>query len=246
MPGLFRRVTRGAIALAVAVVASEAQAATWSGWYAGIHGDYAFGRPQIDLNHTDLTAPGANFNLATVAPEISFTWKGWMGGGQIGHNWHSGANLVLGFELGASAGKIGGSKTVITNVPGYAQFTNSVASKTDYVATLRLRGGLLLHPNFLVYATAGGAGGRVRHTRETTFGGTIGPAGWAAQTRFGLALGGGAEVAIGSQARLRAEYLHIDLADSNFATVYPSSGARIAATARNTLDLLTAGLSFAY
>lgn len=245
MPGLFGRVTLSAIASAVALFA-QAEAATWSGWYAGIHGDYAFGRPETDLNRADLVKPAANFNLATVSPEIAFTWKGWMGGGQFGHNWHSGSSLVFGFELAASAGKIGGSKTVVTNVSGFSQFTNSVSSKIDYVATMRLRSGVLLSPSFLVYATGGGAGGHVKHSRDTLFGGVHGPVGTESEQSFGWTLGGGAELAVGTRARMRAEYQHIDLGDSKFTTVYPSTGALIAAKASNALDLLTAGLSFAY
>lgn len=246
MPRLIARALSGVAGLAIGLGLAGADAAVWSGWYAGVHGNYAFGRPQVDLDRGDLTAPGANFNLATIAPEINFTWKGWMGGGQLGHNWQTGAHTLLGFELSASLGKIGGSKTVITNVPGFVPFTNSVSSKLDYVATARLRAGLLLGQSALLYVTGGGAGAHAKASRNTEFGGALGPNGAASQRRFGWTLGGGAEIAIGAHARLRAEYLHVDLSDGKFSTVYPATGAVIRARAENALDLLTAGLSFAY
>src|SRR5215470_19906707 len=63
-------------------------AASWEGWYAGVHAGVAW--QKTDAN---IFEPGDTFDLASA----SFSKTGFIGGGQIGYNWQHG-NFVFGLE----------------------------------------------------------------------------------------------------------------------------------------------------
>src|SRR3981081_796237 len=60
----------------------------WSGFYGGLHAGGTWGREPVADRLGDNTVPGDTWN---------FRANGFVGGGQLGYNWQTGA-LVFGFE----------------------------------------------------------------------------------------------------------------------------------------------------
>ncbi|MEX0827555.1 MAG: hypothetical protein WD005_01245, partial [Haliea sp.] len=127
----------------------------WTGWYIGINGGYGWGREKFrDVFENGL----AGFRYA----DFSYDSKGWLFGGQTGYNWQSG-QWVFGVETDAQLTGIEGDirfNAAIFNFPS-GTFHTDVSSELKYFGTVRLRGGYLLTPSVLAYATGGFAYGRV-------------------------------------------------------------------------------------
>src|SRR3954470_18179923 len=91
---------------------------SWTGFYVGINGGYGLGRDSssqlalsgpgfefLDIG-TPLYGGPQNFNVAT---------QGALGGAQIGYNWQTSANFVLGLEADIQASDIkGGTGCIVT------------------------------------------------------------------------------------------------------------------------------------
>ena len=88
-------------------------------------------------------------------------------------------------------------------------------------STVRARGGVLVTPRVLFYATGGLAYGQV-NSSETISGSSFS----ASDIRVGYTVGGGIEGAIGGNWTAKLEYLFVDLGrtSGSFATTIPASG----------------------
>jgi outer membrane immunogenic protein len=126
------------------------------------------------------------------------------GGVQAGYNWQWG-QFVLGLEADVAKGEFGKSgQTVQDGTATEAGLLSyPIRGDLDYLATIRMRAGVALWPQALLYATVGAgftrfemdiAGGRSRIALDAT----------------GLAFGGGAEIALSKDLSLRAEWLRVD------------------------------------
>jgi outer membrane immunogenic protein len=102
---------------------------TWTGFYVGAHGGYAWGEAR-------LAQPG----FGTATDDID----GGFGGLQAGYN-HQFGQFVLGLEVDGSFGDIG----VKYAVPG-----GTASSSIDWMGTARVRGGVAFD-RALIYATGG-------------------------------------------------------------------------------------------
>ena len=213
----------------------------WTGFYIGINGGYGWG------NSTDPTlSPGTpdafGFFPFAVRGNVntSFDTRGGFGGGQIGYNWQLNPSTVVGLETDFQGADINGSAAVI--VPSFIatqNFTSTANDKVRWFGTARVRGGILVTPNFLVYATGGLAYGEVERSASflgasiTTFinntfvcaSNSVCLSGSESKASVGWVLGGGVEWALWSRWTLRAEYQHIDLGGHtiNMTTGFPSS-----------------------
>ncbi|MEX2127590.1 MAG: outer membrane protein [Xanthobacteraceae bacterium] len=107
----------------------------WSGFYAGVHGGYGWGRSSFDY-------PGA--------PSGSFDADGWLLGGVVGVNYQAG-QTVLGLEADLNWTDLSGSTACVT---GICQTTNS------WLGTVRGRLGYAAD-RFMPYVTGGVAFGDV-------------------------------------------------------------------------------------
>ncbi len=108
---------------------------TFSGYYAGVQGGYAFkGMVGLDFNNDSNT-----------------NQTGWLGGVQIGSNWQNG-NSVFGVNLNYNASHIHGSKDL-----GGELYSGTVRS----FGTAEIRLGRVLDPACQLFASAGMAFGSV-------------------------------------------------------------------------------------
>jgi outer membrane immunogenic protein len=99
--------TRMAIALAATLIATPVLAAdlamkgpapigaawTWTGWYAGVNIGYGIGDPSVTENSSSPLA-----NLLFLSNSAAINADGVIGGGQIGYNWQTATNWLVGVE----------------------------------------------------------------------------------------------------------------------------------------------------
>jgi outer membrane immunogenic protein len=151
----------------------------WQGWYLGGNVGYQWG----------------NVTNAAHRPE------GFMGGLQLGYNWHTG-QFVYGLETDI---QLSGADDVV----GAIKFTNS------WFGTLRGRGGVAFN-NVLLYGTGGLAYGGLR-------GEVIGGAS-ESKTLGGWSAGVGMEIGLTPAWSARAEYLFVDLPGRGYAVTGVKNG----------------------
>ena len=104
---------------------------------------------------------------------------------------------------------------------GGVPFTANASQKLTWFGTTKLRGGVLVSDNILLYATGGLASGRIEANASNVVNLAGGcmlagacPFGGIYKNKWGWAAGGGVEVASGPW-QFRAEYLHYDLGTVN-------------------------------
>ncbi|WP_377829783.1 outer membrane protein [Bradyrhizobium lupini] len=197
----------------------------WTGFYAGLNGGYSWGR----ANESGLI--GAPFvGAATVKQNVD----GGLGGAQVGYNWQVDRKWVVGVEADIQGtGERGRSNNVLGTLRiGPFGVTASSATSTDFpwFATFRARGGFLIDPSLLLYATGGLAVGEVKFASTPTlsiqlFDGNTpigalvsftGPTASERQTRVGWTLGAGLEKKFTPNWSAKLEYLYLDLGTKTF------------------------------
>ncbi len=96
--------------------------------------------------------------------------RGWLGGGQVGHNWQYG-RIVAGLEADFSFADIEGASRAVTQ-PGFGGTqTDTLGDKIKYLATARTRLGWLPIDSVMLYATAGPAWARMERIWTTILSG---------------------------------------------------------------------------
>ena len=194
----------------------------WGGWYIGFNAGAGWTRESFATlsQATLLTSPFDSSPLWGTALNGSST-TGFSGGGQIGYNWPSTGPVVIGVEadIESFGGKSNNNSTFLALPipPPSATVSNSISSKTPWVATLRGRLGTtsILNPTVLFYATAGLAMGQqdvtgvvntsVGATQIESFPFSI------SDTRFGWTAGAGIDWALNNNWSIGAEWLYINL-----------------------------------
>jgi outer membrane immunogenic protein len=235
-------------ATAAAQTPGQAVAASWTGFYAGIHGGYAWG-----ANKTSCS-----FAVAALSPCDTFVFpgtrsKGGLFGGEVGANWQV-QNWVFG--LAGDFNWLDVSDT--TQFPSIdAGKTDQFASRYDWLGTARGRVGFAAGRS-LFYATGGAAFGRVKHEYvHNLFSQPPGGPGQTfavAHTRTGWTVGAGWEFMLMPNWTFKAEYLHVDLGESNLDLAGLISGATAGGAPpgtsvlhfTNRLDIIRAGINFKF
>jgi len=120
----------------------------WAGPYIGINGGAVWNQLKTDTVNADFPAYDSA-KLTGTSGTI---------GAQIGYNWQS-QNFVYGVE--ADANWVNASKSIRDLSNGGASLYH--ATKLSWLATARLRAGVLLAPRTLVFATGGVAVGGVEN-----------------------------------------------------------------------------------
>jgi outer membrane immunogenic protein len=198
-----------AVLLALPALAQEESGVSsyWNGAYIGATAGYAFGHSPstLDVRYAGDTIFSYRQNIESINA------NGFIGGVSIGYN-HSAGPLVFGLEgdisyLGAKGRDV--DKFV------YAPFQNEIATKYQWLGTLRGRAGVQ-NGRWLAFATGGLAFGGF----EDFIGGTdavSGPVpdfGGGVKTRAGYVIGAGVEYAATGKISIKAEYLFADLGKS--------------------------------
>jgi len=225
---------------------------SWTGFYIGVHAGASWSDNDVDYLVNDPTG-GASFTgrnfafcgapagvgvtvLATTIFDVNGTCRdgnaSFLGGGQIGYNWQSGA-WVYGIEADGSwrdlsqdfFGVFGNNPTAGAPFGSVANDTVYMRSEQGALGTVRGRIGWA-PGQWLLYATGGLAVGEVRHTVvEVLNPGTtcitlvVGNCRGASvsDTKVGWTAGAGIEWAVGSNWSIGAEYLFVDLGSTTVA-----------------------------
>jgi outer membrane immunogenic protein len=190
----------------------------WSGFYAGLNAGYAFGDA-----HTALPFNG---------PAVTSAYDGFIGGGQIGFNWQTGA-AVFGLEADIQYADVKGSEILPAT-------TVSAANTLDWFGTARARAGYAFG-SVLPYVTGGFAFGRnaYQFTDITTGNGAGGTA-----THTGWTVGGGVEFAVREAWSVKLEYLHVDLGEQDTIRGVPFANEVTPISLK--FDLVRAGVNYRF
>ena len=201
---------------------------TWTGFYAGINAGYGFGN---DNNAT--TVGQVAINNATVAAgarpaNVGLSPEGFIGGGQIGYNWQTGA-FVLRRRDGHSVHGLPRQRECRDDqrrrLPGRPQQRLRPEARVSGDGAWPSR---LCRDRTLIYGTGGLAYGGVNNS-VNFFGPLPGNVlqftGGHDSTEVGYAVGGGIEQAFWQNITLKAEYLYYNLGDTSVnVNVIPGSG----------------------
>ena len=220
--------------MAIKAPPAPAPAESWTGFYAGINGGYAWKDSAAtftpnDFNALALTCGGAAGS--TCPPPASFNTRGGLWGVQAGYNWQANQAWLVGIEADFNGSHIGGSGTSnflmapLAIPPGTSNF--AVNQNADWFGTVRGRLGWTPASNTLFYATAGFAYGHVTEnivlnttpglaaaTGNFGFSCTTGTncfLGGSSRTVTGWTAGGGAEYALTHNLSLKGELLYVNL-----------------------------------
>ena len=174
-----------------------ASGAGWTGAYVGVQGGYGSGRTEWP------TYLGAN-----RTPDA----KGWLAGFDGGVNVQSGV-LVFGVEGEWMWAGIGGSQTVTGFDPYFlGPAVSTLRSSIDWLAIASARAGFVVGEQLLLYGKAGIAIASERHSVNslvTNSTDVVSSATSGRAVHSGLAVGAGAEYALGGNWSVKGEYNYI-------------------------------------
>jgi outer membrane immunogenic protein len=199
---------------------------TWTGFYVGLN---AGGIWSSGSRSATLYAPATETFLTGALPGgLGSQGGGFIGGGQAGYNWQTGA-FVLGVETdfqGTTLSKtrdiVGPSFLVPAPLSESDFFTLHSKASLDWLGTTRARVGFVATPDnrLLIYATGGVAyaGGSANFNFFDNATGAFW-SGSPSSSRVGWTVGGGVEYALTNNWTIRGEYLYADLGKSNFTSV---------------------------
>jgi outer membrane immunogenic protein len=204
---------------------------TWTGFYIGLNagGLWPSGGRSATIFDPAAGTDGGFLNAAFPGG-LGSQSVGFLGGGQAGYNWQTGA-FVLGVETdfdGATNSKSFNNVGVPfagAGVPailaGDFLSVNGKAS-LSWLGTTRARVGFVATPDnrLMIYATGGIAYGG-GSTNFSVFDSTTGSfwTGNPSSTRVGWTIGGGVEYAVTNNVTIKGEYLYADLGSTDFTTV---------------------------
>jgi outer membrane immunogenic protein len=186
-------------------------APSWTGFYIGVNGGGGWATQDQSIAGVDkagIAAVSSGFVPGTVATR----GFGGMVGGTFGYNHQFGA-VVLGLETDFDWANISGSGGQNLALGPFA-LTTTGSAKLDWVGTLRARGGWLVTPSTLLYATGGLAYGSANSATSITLVTpkvTYGASADTTSTQVGWVVGGGIEQQLSSNWSVKAEYDYIDL-----------------------------------
>jgi outer membrane immunogenic protein len=190
----------------------------WTGFYLGGNIGYSWGRSNDSSTLTNTA--GTVLFASTSNTDLN----GVVGGGQIGYNWQM-QGWVWGLEADIQGTNEKGTRNFIcpTGVctPTFGQIAVfpgpavpvALNQKIDWFGTVRARGGVLVTPKVLLYATGGLAYGEVDSSATIGLVPSVFPT--TSTTNVGWTVGAGIEGAIGGNWTAKLEYLYVDLGKVN-------------------------------
>jgi outer membrane immunogenic protein len=204
---------------------------TWTGFYVGVNagGLWPSGGRSASILDPNAGIDGGFVN-AGFPGGLGSKSAGFIGGGQAGYNWQTGA-FVLGVEtdfdgstLSKSFNNVGAAfidPFVARNLRNDFLTVNGKNSLT-WLGTTRGRVGYVVTPDnrLMIYGTGGVAYGG-GNSQFTAFDNTTGSFwnGNPSSSRVGWTIGGGVEYAVTNNITIKGEYLYADLGSSNFNSI---------------------------
>ncbi len=179
----------------------------WSGFYIGANAGYG---GDVLRDYETLLSPLSASPGAGLTTYTANRTGGFVGGAQVGYNYHLTQHFVLGAETDAQWSGITGQNGSTVLETGYGGVSNDGRTTLEWFGTTRARLGFAQR-EMLAYITGGVAYGQINHrAMQGQDGGLFGNS--ASFMRGGWAAGAGAEYAMTSDLSLRAEYLYVSLA----------------------------------
>jgi outer membrane immunogenic protein len=188
---------------------------SWTGFYGGLNGGYAFG---VDKTYDILEFNGTSFVPATSALPGTYNTQGGLAGGQIGANYQAGS-LVFGLEADIDWSHIQGSYVDDPSAPPSGQ--SVITGTVEWFGTVRGRFGIA-QDRWLAFATGGLAYGGVQGG-VSNYTGASSPYLTDRHTFVGWTAGGGLEYVVSGNWSLKAEYLYVDLGEKEFSISDPTN-----------------------
>ena len=234
--------------LPIAKAPPPAIAASWAGFYLGVHGGYGWKNDEFSQSPASQLQNPQSVN--------GIKSQGAVYGAQAGYNWQFG-RVVTGLEIDFSATDIKGSNGVRDFIDLGGGFTAATSAtlgeNVKYLGSARARLGWLPSDNVLLYGTAGLAWERLDFTQTSSVILTPGPDTALIffrnpMNKFGWVAGVGAEVMLGSPNWIgRLEYLHYDFGQVQDAASSVQAGVSIISTAGSQrIDVVRAGVSYKF
>jgi outer membrane immunogenic protein len=229
---------------------------SWTGFYIGGNGGWAWERVSGTSNFLDTTLTGVS---ASNPQSNSFSNSGGIFGGQIGYNWQV-AKWVLGVEGDWDWVRTNYSQCRQTDTTSLACIDNedgfqTLGGRTDWLATARGRVGVTWD-RFMFYGTGGAAWARIETTDSLScFDGCgasshteILASSTVTQTKTGWVAGLGAEGMIDAHWSVKAEWLYVDLGNTSVTlTTLGSAGTQSGVWSHNDrIDLFRVGLNYRF
>jgi outer membrane immunogenic protein len=201
---------------------------TWTGFYLGLNagGIFSSGSRSLTLVDPNAGIDGGFLNGA-LPGGLGSGSDGFIGGGQAGYNWQTGA-FVLGVVTDFDGTTLSKSRNLL-GAGFFDPFIGATDSLTlnskvslDWLGTTRGRVGFVATPDnrLMFYGTGGVAyGGGSAHV---SFFDSASGAFWSgnpSSSRVGWTIGGGVEYAWTNNWTIGAEYLYVDLGSSHFNSI---------------------------
>ena len=204
-----------------APVVAPPPALTWTGFYVGANAGGLWSGNNSGNMQVYGAVPG--LSAVPVGRQVSNSYGGFLGGGQVGYNYQLMQKFVIGAEadIQGMAGNQGAANFTGFSSAGGVNYTTigKASSNLQYIGTVRGRVGYLVMPTLLAYGTAGFAYGGVSSTISLATGGTNGTGGGNtftySNTQSGWTAGGGLEWMFLPNWSAKAEYLYYSLANGN-------------------------------
>jgi outer membrane immunogenic protein len=225
---------------------------SWSGCYLGVNAGLGWGRDTNGFGTAVISGAteGGGLEFPPEAGPYNHSTSGGVAGGQVGCNYQTQSNWVVGVEGEVFWSGIKGSLQTAEDAsdPGsFTRFTSQNRSDAD----IALRLGYAWGRN-LLYGKVGGAWGNFRYGEwHDDFGSDNNPACTPAcnvninQTRSGLLLGAGWEYAFQNNWSFKVEYNYIDFGSATIA--YPAPSASMQSfSVRDINQIVKAGVNFKF
>jgi outer membrane immunogenic protein len=227
---------------------------TWTGFYIGVNAGGVWGTGSRTATLYDYGFP----LLSSSFPgSVGSNSSGFIGGGQVGYNWQSGA-AVFGIE--SDIDWTSGSKNSARSLPigglyglpatDYANLNAS--AKMTWLGTTRARIGFVATPDnrLMFYGTGGVAyGGGSGYLNYYDTAGDFYLHGAPSSSRVGWTVGAGVEYAITNNITLKGEYLYYNLGSSKFVTApatFFGPGVYVAGKFNYEGSIVRAGLNYKF
>ena len=189
--------------------------ANWNGFYVGANIGYGVGRNPTTL--TDRTPAGTVF----VSEHYDVGIRGTLGGGQVGFNWQTTPNWLIGIEADLQAANVAGSSCTSSC---FSSWYAKAEQKLSWFGTARGRLGWV-NGSTLFYVTGGLAFGEMKTSITHRINNPPGPVpfGQFEYTKVGWTAGGGIEAKLAGNWSAKVEYLYVDLGDATETIPYPAN-----------------------
>ena len=241
-------------ATAILSTPAFAEDGDWTGGYVGVHAGYGTGSSDSDvaLSGAWTTESAGLRDYVTSTFADSREPEGFNFGGQIGYNYQTAGNFVIGAEADFTVLNADDSRSTglvpTTPFPSLSyNFGNGVDAK--HMFSLRARAGVAMDKT-LIYASGGWAWTKAEFAATMASNGGYNKAGATKKTLDGFIIGGGVEHKFSDSVSARLDYAYTDQGSASYVTAYLPGSSFVTPAYTETLrqdlsmHLIRVGLNF--